>query len=427
MFGTRTISFSRHATFWRAATNALVIAFVGLIPRIASAQLGAKPSSIVMDAESGLVLQADNPDERRFPASLTKMMTLYMSFEALRGHRITLHRLVPVSAHAASMEPTKLWLVPGTRITVQQCILGMVTISANDAAAAMGELLGGTEHQFARKMTRRAHALGMRHTVFRNASGLPDAAQVTTARDMAILARALISEFPKDYRYFSIRSFVFHGRTIYGHDPLLGTYAGVDGLKTGYTSAAGYNLATSAVRNGVRIIAIILGAPSIPQRSLEMIGLLDESFAHYGAPSEIPPSGSDFSTPHLIATADAAERPLPSAVASMPSGALAARAHRTPPTGYSVQVGSFTSHGAALHAVRLTIATVGGVAHVRRFMIRGRPIWRAQVVSLTRSDALHICPPHARNAGHCSIIQPNGRRWRPMPTVGIHNTLSASR
>ena len=418
MLVTRSIASARQTSFRRVATTALIMAFLVLAPRIAAAQLGAKPSSIVIDSASGRVLQADNPDEPRFPASLAKMMTLYMSFEALRNHRITLQRMVPVSAHAASMEPTKLWLVRGTRITVQQCILGMVTISANDAAAAMGELLGGTERRFAREMTRRAHRLGMRHTVFRNASGLPNPAQVTTARDMAILARALISDFPNEYRYFSVKSFVFRGRIIYGHDPLLGAYAGVDGLKTGYTSAAGYNLATSAVRNGVRIIAVVLGAPSIPQRSLKMIGLLDQGFAHDGSSTEVARSGGDFSVPRLIAAADAAEPPVAAA------NVLAAPAHRPPPAGYSVQVGSFTSQRAALHAVRLIVATVGGVAHVTRFMTRGRPVWRAQVVSLTRADALHICPPHARNVGRCFITEPSGQQERPKPTVG---TLSASR
>ena len=163
------------------------------------------PSYIVVEADSGEVLAAHQEEAARYPASLTKMMTLYMTFEALRDRRITLDERVPVSLHAASMVPTKLGLLPRTRVTVRECILGMLTRSANDAAAAMGELLGGTEPGFAQMMTLRAHALGMRDTVFRNASGLPDPDQVTTARDMAVLARRLIADFPQDYGYFSTR------------------------------------------------------------------------------------------------------------------------------------------------------------------------------------------------------------------------------
>lgn len=317
-------------------------------------------------------------------------MTLYMTFEALRSHRITLGHPVPVSRHAASMEPTKLWLVPGTRITVEQCILGMVTVSANDAAAAMGELLGGSESRFAQSMTRTARRLGLSHTVFRNASGLPDPAQVTTARDMAMLARALIRDFPQFYHYFSVPSFSFHGRTIYGHDPMLGAYDGVDGLKTGYTSAAGFNLATSAMRHGVRIIGIVLGAPSSPQRNATMVSLLDRGFARFGS---LPELVRDIPAPRLISVAEAMEPP--------PASPAAA-----PPKGYGVQVGTFTSHAAALRAVRVTVGTVGGVAHVQRFRVHGKPIWRGRVVSLTRAGALRACPSRSRKARRCFIMKP---------------------
>jgi D-alanyl-D-alanine carboxypeptidase len=381
--------------------HALVVALVCLAPRVALAQLGAKPSSIVIDAGSGHVLEAANPDEHRFPASLTKLMTLYMTFEALRSHRITLHHLVPVSAHAASREPTKLWLVPGTRVTVEQCILGMVTVSANDAAAAMGELLGGSEYRFGHMMTRRAHRLGMTRTVFRNASGLPDPAQVTTARDMATLARSLIRNFPQYYHYFSIRSFVFHGRTIYGHNPMLGTYAGADGLKTGYTSAAGYNLAASALRQGVRVIGIVLGEPSIPERHATMISLLDQGFARSAPDTELVRAGTPPYVPRLVEVAEAAE-PLPSP--AMPAS-HAPPTRRHPPEGYSVQVGTFTSQHAALRAVREAVATVGGVAHVQRFVVHRKPVWRGRVVSLTRADALRLCPAHRRKAGGCLILK----------------------
>ena len=209
---------------------------------------------------SGDVLEEVNADQPRHPASLTKMMTLYLTFEALRDRRITLDQPVPVSPHAASMEPSKLGLMPGTRLTVEEAILGLVTKSANDAASALGELLGGSEDRFGQMMTLRARALGMAHTTFPNASGLPNPDQWTTARDLAILSRRLINDFPGYYRYFSTPSFAWHRQVIFNHDNMLRTYPGADGLKTGYTEASGHNLVTSAVRGGVRLVGVVLGA-----------------------------------------------------------------------------------------------------------------------------------------------------------------------
>jgi D-alanyl-D-alanine carboxypeptidase len=249
----------------------------------AHAQVGsARYSSIVVDANSGAVLSSASPDDLRHPASLTKMMTLYMLFEAIRDHRVTLDQPVSISEHAASMSPTKLGLPPGSYITVEQAILSLVTLSANDAASALGELLGGDEDRFAQMMTLRAHALGMTHTVFENASGLPDPDQVTTARDIALLAQHLIKDFPAEYRYFSTPNFVFRGRTIWNHDHMLQTYAGADGLKTGYTVASGHNLATSAVRNDKRLIGVVLGASSNSERDQHMAALLDHGFEEDG-------------------------------------------------------------------------------------------------------------------------------------------------
>lgn len=253
--------------------------------RPAWAQVGSdRYAAIVMDANSGAVLSQVNADEYRFPASLTKMMTLYILFEAVRDRRVNLSEPVPVSANAASMSPTKLGLLPSTYITVEQALLGLVTKSANDAACALGEMMGGDEERFAQMMTLRARALGMSHTTFRNASGLPDWSQVTTARDMALLARHLIQDFPAFYRYFSVPSFVFQGRTVLNHQRLLQTYPGADGLKTGYTEAAGYNVVTSAVRGETRLIGVVLGAGSGGERDQQMAMLLDQGFNREGAP-----------------------------------------------------------------------------------------------------------------------------------------------
>jgi D-alanyl-D-alanine carboxypeptidase len=244
----------------------------------------------VIDASTGNVLSEINADEPRYPASLTKVMTLYLTFEALRDRRIALSDAVPVSAYAASMSPSKLGLLPGTRLTVEEAILGLVTKSANDAAAALGELLGGDEDRFAEMMTLRAHALGMAHTVFRNASGLPDPDQISTARDLALLSRRMITDFPGYYAYFSTPGFVWHGRMIPNHDHMLTSYPGADGLKTGYTQAAGHNLITSAVHNGVRLIGVVLGAGSNGERDIHMASLLDQGFDRMGvAPMRAEP------------------------------------------------------------------------------------------------------------------------------------------
>jgi D-alanyl-D-alanine carboxypeptidase len=286
----------------------LCVLALSLGPISARAQVGAdRYGAIVVDANSGNVLSAVNPDEPVHPASLTKMMTLYMLFEALRDHRVSLDQPVPVSAHAASMIPTKLGLVPGTYLTVEQAILGMVTLSANDAASALGELLGGDEDRFAQMMTLRAHALGMAHTTFTNASGLPDPDQWTTARDMAVLARHLIQDFPEEYHYFATPSFVFHGRTINNHDPMLRLYPGADGLKTGFINGT-HNLVTSAIRDNVRLVGVVLGAASNSERDSNMVAQLDQGFQNEGiAPVALRvvtarPAG-------LLATAHAASLP----------------------------------------------------------------------------------------------------------------------
>ncbi len=205
------------------------------------------------------------------------------------------------------MLPSKLGLLPGTTITVEQALLGLVTKSANDAAAALGELMAGDEDRFAQLMTMRARALGMTHTTFRNASGWPDPDQVTTARDLALLARHLIQDYPSEYRYFSVPSFVFHGRVIPNHDRMLQTYPGADGLKTGYIDASGCNLVTSAVRGDVRLIGVVMGASNGGERDSHMAALLDAGFDRMGVP--IARAEPRFRLPALIASASAATLP----------------------------------------------------------------------------------------------------------------------
>ena len=235
-----------------------------------------KYAGIVVDAKSGKVLYGEDPDGLRYPASLTKMMTLYLTFEALEAGRFSLDSKVPVSANAAKEPPSKLGVRAGGSITVDDAIRALVTRSANDMATALGEYVGGSEARFAQLMTNKARALGMTRTTYRNANGLPNTAQMTTARDQARLGIALRQHFPQYYGYFSIRSFQFGKQTIGNHNRLVGTVKGVDGIKTGYTRAAGSNLATSAQLDGRSIVAVVLGGRSSAARDATMRKLVAE-------------------------------------------------------------------------------------------------------------------------------------------------------
>ncbi|WP_291745283.1 D-alanyl-D-alanine carboxypeptidase family protein [Bauldia sp.] len=238
--------------------------------------VAAQKAAIVVDAKSGKVLYSDQADSKRYPASLTKMMTLYLLFSAIGNRRVGTRTAFRMSEHCAALPPSKLGLKPGQTIPARDAILALVTKSANDVACAVGEHLGGSEGAFAQKMTAQAQRLGMTNTVFRNASGLPDPAQVTTARDMAILGRALQRDFPRSFRYFKTRSFRWNGKTYLNHNKLLGRVDGVDGIKTGYTSASGFNLVCSAERGRSEVIAVVLGGNTANARDARMKELLEE-------------------------------------------------------------------------------------------------------------------------------------------------------
>jgi D-alanyl-D-alanine carboxypeptidase len=233
-------------------------------------------ASIVVDANTGAVLQSNNPDSLRHPASLTKIMTLYLLFERLESGRIKLDTEMPVSEHAASQAPSKLGLRPGQTLQVEDAIKALVTKSANDASVVVAEALAGDENEFARMMTRKAHALGMSRTIYRNANGLPDDEQVTTARDQALLGRAIQERFPRYYRYFSTPVFVYHGRAMRNHNKLLGRVEGVDGIKTGYIRKSGFNLVTSMRRGNRHLVAVVLGGRSGASRDAQMRQLVNE-------------------------------------------------------------------------------------------------------------------------------------------------------
>src|SRR6266481_4755749 len=234
-------------------------------------------SSIIVDGNSGATLSANNPDASRHPASLTKIMTLYLLFERLDAGKMKLDTEMEVSAHASEQAPTKLGLRPGQTIRVEDAIKGLVTRSANDAAVVIAEAIAGHEGDFARQMTRKARALGMTRTVYRNASGLPDDNQVTTARDQSTLGRAIQDRFPRYYRYFSTVAFNYRGHSIRNHNRLLGNVEGVDGIKTGYTRASGFNLVTSMHRGNRHLVGVVMGGRSGGSRDAAMRSLLAEN------------------------------------------------------------------------------------------------------------------------------------------------------
>jgi D-alanyl-D-alanine carboxypeptidase len=233
-------------------------------------------AAIVVDGNSGRTLYARNENELRFPASITKVMTLYLLFEQVEQGHLRLDSGIRVSAYAATQKPTKLGLHPGETIRVDDAIKAVVTRSANDIAVAIAETIGGDEESFAGLMTLKAHALGMNSTHFANASGLPNGEQVTTARDLAILGRAVQERFPRHYHYFATHAFYYHGATIVNHNHLLDRVEGMDGIKTGYTRASGFNLLTSVKRDGHYIVAVVLGGPSARARDKIMADLIED-------------------------------------------------------------------------------------------------------------------------------------------------------
>jgi D-alanyl-D-alanine carboxypeptidase len=290
--------------------------FVAAVLTISSDQTSAAPySDIVIDANSGNVLHATNPDARRHPASLTKIMTLYLLFEQLEAGKLKLDSQLKVSGEASSQSPTKLGLKPGGTLQVEDAIKGIITRSANDAAVVVAEAIAGDEDDFAKLMTRKAQALGMSHTVYKNASGLPDDDQVTTARDQALLGRAIQERFPKYYKYFSIRSFTFRGESIGNHNHLLGRVEGVDGIKTGYIGASGFNLVTSVHRGNRYLVAVVMGGSSAGSRDAKMRELISDKIAQASTKRTAPSMGEG------VEVAEA--RPEPKAVEAKPEPKIA--------------------------------------------------------------------------------------------------------
>ncbi|HKU63436.1 MAG TPA: D-alanyl-D-alanine carboxypeptidase [Rhizomicrobium sp.] len=291
-----------------------------------------KDAALVVDGATGKVLYARNETAERHPASLTKMMTLYMLFDALKAGKITMQTQMPVSRHAAIQKPTKLNLRPGQTISVDTAIRAIVIRSANDVAVVIAEALGGTESHFSEMMTARARQLGMRETNFHNASGLPDPLQISTAADLAVLGRHLAYDYPQYFPYFDLTGFNYKGAWYPTHNNLIGRYDGADGIKTGYTGASGFNLVSSVTRGTTHLIAVVMGGRTAVRRDLEMVRLLDQTFAQISANptlvarASVPwqqvaqsapaPAIAGFSLPQVSTSQFAALSPVPNTVQS---------------------------------------------------------------------------------------------------------------
>ena len=311
----------------------LALAF-GLFALAGTPQAQAGYASFVMDAQTGQIFHARNADTRNFPASLTKIMTLFMVFEALDTGKLSLDQRLPVSRRAAGQTPSKLGLKVGQTVTVDAAIRALSVKSANDVATVVAEAIGGTEIKFAQMMTRRARALGMSRTTFKNASGLPNRGQLSTARDMAILAKEMLDRFPARYAYFSDLTFKYGTRTFSNHNKLLRTYDGMDGIKTGYIRASGYNLVASVERNGHRLVGVVFGGRTGASRDKHMIKLLDRGFDHYkGGDSLIQEAFKSIEMPSLIASAHAATPAIVPVPRPRPTSGVGLLAHALSPRG----------------------------------------------------------------------------------------------
>ncbi|MFI4998984.1 MAG: serine hydrolase [Reyranellales bacterium] len=392
-----------------------------------------KDSYLIVDAVSGRELASDRPDELRHPASLTKLMTLYLTFSALDSGRLSLADGLSVSSNALNAQPTKMGLTPGGAVTVRDAIMGLVTRSANDAAIVLGEALGGSEESFAQQMTLKARQLGMSSTVFRNASGLPNHEQVTTARDMAKLAHALLRDFPHYYPVFSVQSYFYRGRPLENHNRMLASYAGADGLKTGYTAASGFNLVMSAVRDNHRLIGVVMGGDTAFQRDRLMADLMDRGFvsaqamglAAWTAPRR-PPSarysainfapGTSLPDPPAVSQIARVE---PAAAVPPPVAArLAAAAPASAPDpggpsigSWVIQVGSFGDSRAAQLALERASSALPntirshGAATVDEVQMAQKTFHRARLTNLSQEEAIDGCKRLEQRKIYCSALQ----------------------
>ena len=400
----------------RLGLGGLVLA----VALMAAGQAEARYASIVIDFETGQVLHEKNADTRNYPASLVKMMTLYLAFEALERGDLTMNQKLKASRRAGGMPASKLGLKRGETITVKDAILALVTKSANDAAVVIAEALAKKETKFAQLMTKKARALGMRRTNFRNASGLPNRRQMSTARDMATLARALIRDFPGRYKYFSTKHFTYKGRKHRNHNRLLRHYDGADGIKTGYIRASGFNLVASAVRDGRRIIAVVFGGKTPRSRDRHAARLMDRAFVRLasngieripGPPRHKP----EFTVMAKAGTSKHVTAPKPAKAKSpAPAVEMGSTEKAALDRGYGIQVGAYYRYSPAKRAAQAAVERLPDILDEARVMVshingrRGR-IYRARLVGLTESTARQACEHLSEAKVDCLVVRTRAR------------------
>lgn len=431
----------------------------------APASANSKYAAYVIHADSGDVMFDRYSNERRYPASLTKMMTLYLLFEEIEAGRLTLESELTVSAQAAAQPPSKLGVKAGSKITVETAIEALVVKSANDVAVVVAEAISGSEWRFAQAMTQKARSIGMSRTTFRNASGLPNSRQVTTARDMATLSRRVIQDFPDHYHYFSIPSFTWNGKTYRSHNKVVGSFDGAEGLKTGYTRMSGYNLATSATRDGQRLIGIVLGGRSGRTRDAHMREILGAAFGEIKAKPTLiaalhrePPNprikptllaeleargaaptvaDSEAVRDEIILAArnfgggfDLADDTIGSIIAATDSddfnehertrlalmspfeGALGEGDVDTISPGWSVQIGAYSTKSMAQKELEAAAVAGGLVEYARMvepiFDLDGSALYRARFVALSAPDAIDVCDTLRNRERACFVVAEPG-------------------
>ncbi len=393
--------------------------------------------AIVVEAKTGKILMAEHADRLLHPASLTKLMTLYLTFAAMRAGKIDEDTELNVSAYAANASPTKLGLQAGDTVTVHNAVLGVITRSANDAARVLAENIGGNEDRFAAIMTATAHRLGMRNTTFRNASGLPNPGQISTPKDMAILARAIITHFPEYYHLFSTQNFVFRGQEITNHNHLMERYPGMDGMKTGYVAASGFNLVASAVQNNIRLIGVVYGGRTALLRDNYMTDMLDHSFAT--AMNDAAHASPKYAgTVMQPTTANLTPQPPPTVQSSQntPAEVTAAQAPNTdggitPPPAtetkredtvaqdkiqiskqWGVQIGAFRTRSQAqrmLQHVKSSYHNLrDGEPLIATVKVRGARMYQARLTGLTQPGAAGACAALQARGHACVTVKPTG-------------------
>lgn len=401
------------SVFFRKLHSCLSITLVTLgIVLCMNKNCQASTSSILIDADSGKVLSSSAADELRYPASLTKVMTLYITFDALEKGIIKMDDQLPVSRNAANRSPSKLGLRVGEKISVRDAVMALVIKSANDCASVLAEGLGYSEENFANTMTKVARELGMKNTTFKNASGLPNRAQKTTARDMAILGAAMYHHFPQYYKLFSAKKFTYKGRTYYTHNHILKSFAGADGMKTGFTNAAGYNIITSAERDGKRVIAVTMGHNTAKMRDRKVSSLMNQGLTKL---AQLDKSRHNVDTnPTLYAASQPAKNPHKNVKAVIETKDETTIAKAEQKTQYAhnqswaIQVGAFSNYVKARNYAMAIKDRTSKFAdksiNIEPFQSGSAIIYRSKLVGFAKNEANNACNSLKKSNKSCIVI-----------------------